>query len=95
MSTDPLYPASLWYGLDDGMSRLIFKFQTGVLETKDLDGQYSTELRLIFVFFFRLFAQPIAGHIQKIKYRNNCRGNQQFFVFHFSIFVVHRSGWPY
>ena len=40
---------------------LIFNFQTRGLETY---GQYSTDLRLIFVYCFRSLAQPIiAGHI--------------------------------
>ena len=50
---------------DDRVPRLIFKFQTGRLETH-LDGQYSTDLRLIFEFFSHLFAQSIAGaHTRK------------------------------
>ena len=67
---------------------LIFEFQTRGLETC---GQYSTDLCLIFhfrIFFFRSFAQPIVGHIQKRKYRKNCRGNEQMFVFHFCILVA-------
>ena len=67
---------------------LIFKFQT---RAKNLDGQYSTDLSFIFVFFFSFTCtapQLIAGHIQKRKYRNNYHGNQQLFVFHFCILVV-------
>ena len=64
---------------------LIFKFQPMGLETS---GQYSTDLRLIFVLFFRSLAQPIAEHIQKRKYRKNRRGNEHFFVFHFCFFVA-------
>ena len=40
---------------DDRVSRLMFKFQTGGLETH-LDVQYSMDFRLIFVSFFRVFA---------------------------------------
>ena len=36
----------------------------------------------------RLLAQLLAGHIQKRKHRNNCRGNEQIFVFHFCVLVV-------
>ena len=63
----------------------MFKFQTRGLETCD---QYSADLRLISVSFFRSLAQPIAGYIQKRKYRNNCSGNEQIFVFQCCIFVV-------
>ena len=64
---------------------LIFKFQT---INRGLETQYSTDLRLIFVIFFRSLAQPIAGHIQKREHGKNQRGNEHFFVFHFCIFVV-------
>ena len=36
---------------------------------------------------------PTFVHFPKINYRNNCRGNQQFLVFHF-VFLWSRSGWP-
>ena len=105
MSSGPLYPASLWSGLADGvvscygydcypmMKLPISKFQTGglLIINGGLDGGYSTDLRLIFVpdIIFRLFAQPIAEHIQKRKYRNNCRGNRLLFGYYWS-----HSGWP-
>ena len=37
-----------------GVSRLIFKFQAG--GARDLDGQYSTDLRLLVVLFFLVYS---------------------------------------
>ena len=65
-------PASLWSGLTDGVVSChdcypimgcpasFSNFKPGA---RDLDGQYSTDLHLIFVFFFHLFAQLIVGHV--------------------------------
>ena len=42
---------------------LIFKCQTRGARDLDASGQYSTDLRLIFVFLFCSLAQSIAGHM--------------------------------
>ena len=61
----------IWLLPEDGMSRLIFKFQTinRGLE-RDLDGRYSMDLCLISVYFC-LFVRPAngGGHTKK-KIRN-------------------------
>ena len=63
---------------------LLFKVQTRGLET----WMASIPWTSVSVLYFFSFTRPahIAGHIQKIKYRNNCRGNEHFFVFHFLYF---------
>ena len=68
-------------------------FQISNWGARDLDGQYSTDVRLIFVFFSRLFAQPIAGHMQKENAEMFAAEINKFLCF---ILVVlwSLSGWP-
>ena len=72
---------------------LIFRFQTEGLETWTASIPQTTSISFLYI-FFRLFAQPIAGHIQKRKYRNNCNGNLQTSVFHFCMLKEKsHNGW--
>ena len=74
----------LWLLPDDGLSRLIFQFQIG--GARELDGPYIKDLRLIFVLCFRLFAQPITGHIQKKKIQKYLPRKSIIFCFSFLYF---------
>ena len=78
--------------MDDEISRLIFKFQTGGLETRMAS---TPRISVSFLnLFFVLFTQPKEGQTQKINYRNNCRGNQHFLSFTFVFLWSHiHSGW--
>ena len=61
-----LYTASLWSGLADGVvSCAPPHFQISNWGARDLDGQYSTDLRLIFVFFSFIRPALRGAHTKK------------------------------
>ena len=63
--------------------RPIVKFQTRAPETF---GQYSPDLRLVFIYIFSFIRPAHSGAHTTKKYRNNCRGNEQIFVFNFFLY---------
>ena len=70
---------------------LIFKFQTRGLETW---GQYSTDLRLIFVFFFVHSPSSQRGIYRKGNAERIATEMNIFLCFIF-VFSWSHSGWPY